>query len=209
MKSMLIVFMLLQAFVVNGETSKEGTFKVDSEHSNVGFSVPHLMISSVEGTFTMIEGTIELKENFQDSKVRVMIDTSSIHTGVERRDEHLKSSDFLHSQKFPQMTFVSTEIIGSKERFNLVGKLTIKGVTRIVSFDTHFIGIVAVGYGDDKAVFVGKTKINRNDFGISWNKNFESGKIIGDEISIDLRILATRPSGVTAKLFDGVREEYK
>lgn len=186
---------------------KAGHYKVDSDHSRIAFSVPHLMISSVEGTFTMADGSIDLKSDFTESKVTVKVDTDSIETGVDKRDEHLRSSYFFDTSKFPVMTFVSTKIEGARDHFQLTGKLTIKGITRTVTFDTHYIGVIAVGYGDDKAAFIGKAKINRKEFDMSWNKNIEIGPLIGDVVSIDLRILATKPSEPTAKLYNGVMDE--
>lgn len=186
---------------------KSGHYKVDSDHSRIAFSVPHLMISSVEGTFTMADGSIDLKPNFTDSKVTVKVETDSIETGVDKRDEHLRSSSFFDTSKFPVMTFVSTKIEGARDHFQLTGELTIKGITRTITFDTHYIGVIAVGYGDDKAAFIGKAKVNRKEFDISWNKNIEIGPLIGDIVSIDLRILATKPSEPTAKLYNGVMDE--
>ncbi len=165
-----------------------GSYQLDPAHSKVGFGVTHLMISTVEGKFNQSEGQIDLDEKFEKSKVKASVDMASIDTGNGKRDEHLKSPDFFEIAKYPKMTFESTSITGTPESFKLVGNLTIKGITKKVVFDGTYRGSAADGYGNQKAAFEAKTKINRKDF-----KIVSGAPAVGEEVTIDLRIQAGRP----------------
>ncbi len=169
-----------------------GKYQLDPMHSKVGFEIPHLVISTVEGRFTKYDGTIELAEKFEKSKVSVNVDMTSIDTSVQKRDEHLKSADFFDTAKYPNMKFESSSITGSKENFKLSGDLTIKNITKKVVFDAEYLGSVKDGYGNTKIAFHAKTKINRKDFGLTWNKLVEAGPTVGDEVTIDLKIQAAK-----------------
>jgi polyisoprenoid-binding protein YceI len=204
MKTLLLTLLLTsQAFALD---YSEGLYKLDSNHSKIGFEIPHLVISTVEGRFTQVEGTIQLASEFEKSKVEVGVNVASVDTGVAQRDEHLRSPDFFDAKKFPRMTFVSTEIKGKIESFELIGDLTIHGVTKRVSFNTRYLGIVANGYGYDVAAFIGQAKISRKEFGLTYNQTIEAGQVIGDEVTIDLRIQASRPSKKTSALFNHVED---
>lgn len=169
-----------------------GKYEVDAAHSSVGFEVPHLVISTVEGKFTKMDGTIELAENFEKSSVKASAETSSVDTGTPKRDDHLKSADFFDSAKTPKMTFESTEIKGTAESFKLTGNLTIKGKSKKVTFDAKFLGSVKDGYGQEKVAFNATTKINRKDFGLTYGAMVEAGPVIGDEVTISLKIQAAK-----------------
>lgn len=170
-----------------------GAYQIDPAHSKVGFEIPHLVISTVEGKFNNFEGKIDLKDKFENSKVGVTADISSIDTGVAKRDDHLKSPDFFDAAKNPKMKFESTGISGTSDNFKLTGNLTIKGVTKKVTFDGKYLGQVKDGYGNEKVAFTAKTKISRKDFGLTWNTMVEAGPVVGDEVTIDLRIQAALP----------------
>lgn len=172
---------------------ESGNYQLDPAHSKVGFEIPHLVISTVEGKFNNSEGSIELNDKFEKSKVKANVDIASIDTGNEKRDTHLKSPDFFDSGKYPKMTFESVQVIGAAENFKLIGNLTIKGVTKKVTFDGKYLGSVVDGYGNQKAAFSATTKINRKDFGLNWNSMVEAGPVVGDEVTIDLRLQAGRP----------------
>lgn len=204
MKTLLLsLFLSLPAFALD---YSEGLYQLDSNHSKIGFEIPHLVISTVEGRFTQVDGTIQLASEFEKSKVEVGVNVASVDTGVIQRDEHLRSPDFFDAKKFPRMSFVSTEIKGKLESFELIGDLTIHGVTKRVTFNTRYLGIVANGYGYDVAAFIGKAKISRKDFGLTYNQTIEAGQVIGDEVTIDLRIQASRPSKKTSALFNHVED---
>lgn len=180
------------------EKDSAGSYQIDPMHSKVGFEVPHLVISTVEGKFTKVEGSINLDKNFKNSIVQAKIDANSIDTGVGQRDDHLRSADFFNVKENPNLEFKSTAISGSPEKFKLTGDLTIRGVTRKVTLDSKYLGTVVDGYGNEKVAIQAKTKINRKDFGLTWNNAVEAGPVVGDEISIDLRIQAGRPKAKAA-----------
>ena len=173
---------------VTAATTQAGKYNLDESHSKVGFEIPHLVISTVEGRFTKFEGEIELAEKFNDSKVNATIDISSIDTSNGDRDKHLKSADFFDVAKYPKMTFKSKKITGSKDKFKIVGDLTIKDVTKEVTLDGKFLGVVKDAYGNDKAAFNASTKINRQEFGLKWSKMVEVGPAVGDEVTINLKV---------------------
>lgn len=172
-----------------------GSYAVDNAHSKVGFEIPHLVISTVEGTFSKFEGRIDLADKFDKSKVSMTVDTSTINTGNTKRDDHLRSGDFFDvgQEKNKTMKFESTGITGTPDSFKLKGKLTIKGVTKDATFDGKYLGSVNDGNGNEKAAFTAKTKINRKDFGLTWGKAVEAGPVVGDEVTIDLKLQAGRP----------------
>lgn len=172
--------------------SQTGKYNIDLAHSKVGFEIPHLVISSVEGRFTKFEGEIELTEKFTESKVTASIDTSSIDTSNDDRNNHLKSADFFDTAKYPKMTFTSKKVTGSKDKFKVVGDLTIKDKTKEVILDGKFLGLVKDAYGNEKAAFTATTKINRQDYGLKWSKAVEVGPVVGDEVTITLKIQGTK-----------------
>lgn len=204
MKTLLLsLFLSLPGFAIE---YSEGLYKLDSNHSKIGFEIPHLVISTVEGRFTQVDGTIQLNADFEKSKVEVGVTVASVDTGVPQRDEHLRSPDFFDVKNFPRMSFISTQIKGKLESFELIGDLTIHGVTKRVTFNTRYLGIVGNGYGYDVAAFIGQAKISRKDFGLTYNQTIEAGQVIGDLVTIDLRIQASRPSKKTSALFDHVED---
>lgn len=168
--------------------SQAGKYALDTAHSKVGFEIPHLVISTVEGRFAKYDGEIELAEKFTDSKVTASIDVSTIDTSNGDRDKHLKSADFFDVAKYPKMTFKSKKITGTAENFKVVGDLTIKDKTKEVTLDGKFLGVVKDGYGNEKAAFNATTKINRQEFGLKWSKAVEVGPVVGDEVTISLKV---------------------
>lgn len=176
-----------------GEKYTSGIYDIDPMHSKAGFEVPHLVISSVEGKFKTLEGKIDLNQNFSKSSVEAVLDAKSIDTGVDQRDEHLRSADFFNTKEFPQIKFKSTSIEGKPDKFKLIGDLTIRGVTKRVVLESKYLGSVVDGYGNQKVAIEGKTVINRKDFGLIWNSVVEVGPVVGDKITIELKIQAARP----------------
>ena len=164
-----------------------GTWKLDPAHSEVSFSVKHLMISKVRGTFETFDVTIVTAENPKDSTIEATIDVASVNTGVEPRDQHLRTSDFFLAEEHPVMTFVSTSFDGDAHDFTVTGDLTLRGVTKSVALKGEFGGIITDGYGQTKAGATATTKINRHDFGVSWNNALEGGGVtLGDDVTINL-----------------------
>lgn len=190
-KTLLALSLLPQITMAQSKT-EPGTYQVDAMHSKIGFEVPHLVISSVEGSFRAFEGQVEIHSDFTKSKVSAAIDVASIDTGVDKRDDHLRSPDFFDVKKYPKMTFQSVEIKGSQDNFDLIGDLTIHGVKKRVTFKAKYLGAVTDGYGNRKAAFQAQTKINRKEFGLTWNNVVEAGPVVGDEITLVLKIQAAK-----------------
>lgn len=168
------------------------TWTIDPDHSNIGFKVKHLMVSNVKGNFDKHTGVVELNDkDITKSKVEVVIDTASINTNVQKRDEHLRSADFFDVAKYPTMTFVSKKITkAGKDRLKVTGDLTLHGVTKQVVLDVEPISRESKDpWGNIRRGTTANTKINRKDFGLVWNAALETGGVtVGDEITITLEI---------------------
>lgn len=163
-----------------------GKWVVDKPHSNVKFTVTHLLVSEVEGSFKLFEGSLETsKEDLSDARINFTVDVASIDTDNEKRDGHLKSDDFFNAEKFPAMKFVSTSIKSlGDNKYKLLGNLTIRDVTKPVEFDVTYGGSVAA-MGGTKAGFKAKTTINRFDYNLKWDKATETGGlVVGKDVEI-------------------------
>ena len=166
---------------------------VDASHTSVGFTVKHMMVSKVKGSFAAVEGTLEgTPEDLTGAKIDFKIDASSINTNSEDRDNHLRSGDFFDTETYPSITFVSTEIVktGSNE-YDLTGDITIKDVTKKITFEAEYEGTGKNPWGVDVAAFEVEGKISRKEFGLTWNQALEAGGVlVGDDIkiSIDLQV---------------------
>ncbi|MGB3375296.1 MAG: YceI family protein [Microbacterium sp.] len=166
---------------------RPGTWILDPSHSEVTFSVRHMMISKVRGTFGMKEATLVAPENPLEAKVEAKVDVTSIDTQDENRDAHLRSADFFDTEVFPTMEFASTGARIEDGDFFVDGDLTIRGITKPVSFEFEFGGFGKDPYGNYKAGASAKTVINREDFGLTWNAALETGGVlVGKEITIGL-----------------------
>lgn len=166
-----------------------GTWAIDASHSEIGFTVRHLMVSKVRGSFSGVAGTIVVAED--GIKVDATIDAASISTRDENRDGHIKSADFFDIENHPTWTFTSTAVKGSDNDFTLVGDLTLRGVTKSVELEVEFVGVNTDPWGNTKAGFEAKGKINRKDFGVEWNAPLETGGVlVGEEVKIELNIQA-------------------
>ena len=170
-----------------------GTWTLDPTHSHVSFRVRHLMAAKVRGSFKSFAGAIEVGEGLDDTVVSATIDAGSIDTGVADRDTHLKSADFLDAENFDTLSFRSTRITRTEEGFELVGDLTIRDVTKSVTLDVEFGGVVADPWGNEKAIFSAATKINREEWGLTWNAALETGGVlVGKDVTIEIEAQATR-----------------
>lgn len=157
-------------------------WQVDAAHSNVKFSVTHMVVSEVEGSFRKFEGTLEhTKADLSDAKIMFTVDVNSINTDNERRDGHLKSDDFFNVEKYPQMKFVSTSFTpAGGKKYKLAGNLTIRDITKPVTFDVTYNGSVTNG-GKSKAGFKATTTINRFDYNLKWDRATEAGSLVVDK----------------------------
>ncbi|WP_109506551.1 YceI family protein [Nocardioides speluncae] len=163
-----------------------GTWTIDPSHSEVGFTVRHLM-TKVRGQFESFEGKVVTGTSVAETKAEASIDLNSINTRDAQRDGHLRSSDFFDVEKTGPMTFTSTAFDGT----TATGDLTIKGVTRPVTLDVEFLGLDADAYGGQRIGFEATTEINRKDFGIDFNIPLDGGRfVIGDKVSITLSVQA-------------------
>lgn len=174
---------------------KTGTWTLDNSHSEISFTVRHAGISKVRGTFKDAEATLELGETLTDSKVTATIKTASFDSGDLNRDAHVKGPDFFDVEKYPEITFVSRHIKGTGESFDLVGDLTIKGITREVSIETEFNGVAVDPFGATRAGISGETTISRKDFGLTWNAVLEAGGVlVSDKVVINLELAFIAPA---------------
>lgn len=176
------------------------TWTIDAAHSSVAFAVKHMMISTVHGTFADLEGTIEFDEQHPErSSVVTRIGTASINTGAAERDGHLRSPDFFDAERYPAISFHSTSIEPRGDRWAIGGELTIRDVTRPVVLDAGFLGVVPGMQGGRRAGFVAATRIDRTDFGLTWNVVLEAGGwLVGETITIELEVAAVEAAVVEA-----------
>lgn len=176
------------------KTGTRTTWKLDPAHSQVEFSVKHLMISSVKGRISDLEGSISAEESKpESSSVEVVLKAASIDTRVDQRDTHLRSPDFLDVEKFPAITFRSTRLKGTAERFDLTGDLTIRDTTRSVTLNVEFQGRGKDPWGGERLAYSATGKINRRDFGLTWNQALEAGGVVvGDELKISIEAQAVK-----------------
>ena len=166
-------------------------WNVDNAHSSVKFTVTHLVISEVEGYFKNFNGTISSNTtDFADATVDFSVDINSVNTDNEMRDKHLKSDDFFNAEQYPSMTFKSTsfkKVSGNK--YKLTGNLTIRNITKVVTFDVTYGGSVKDPWGNIKAGFKATTVINRFDYNLKWNNVTEAGgAVVGKDVTIDLKL---------------------
>jgi polyisoprenoid-binding protein YceI len=168
-----------------------GTWAIDPVHSEVSFVVRHMMISKVRGRFDTFEGTLVTAEDPLESTVTASVDLSSISTGQEQRDAHIRSADFFEVEKYPTMTFTSTAIKAGEEGFILEGDLTLKGVTKTVAFNLEVSGFGPDAYGGTRAGFSATTVINRMDYGVAFNgpiPGVPGGVAVSENVTINLEI---------------------
>ncbi len=175
-------------------TGARTTWKLDPTHTAVEFSAKHLMITTVKGRITDFEGTIFTDEkNPKNSSVEVTLKASSLDTRTDQRDQHLRSADFLDVEKYPEIKFRSTRIEGSKKEFKLIGDLTIRDVTREITLDVQFEGETKDPWGGERAGFSATGKIDRRDFGLTWNQALETGGlVVGNDIKLNLEVEAIK-----------------
>jgi polyisoprenoid-binding protein YceI len=168
-----------------------GTWAIDPVHSEVSFVVRHMMVSKVRGRFDKFEGSFTTAENPLESTVTASVDLSTINTGQEQRDAHIRSADFFEVEKYPTMTFASTAVKAGEEGFILEGDLTIKGVTRAVAFNLEVSGFGPDAYGGTRAGFSATTVINRMDYGVSFNgpiPGVPGGVAVSENVTVNLEI---------------------
>ena len=178
----------LAAFLLLGVSGAvaQTTWKVDKAHSNVKFAVSHMVVSEVEGSFRMFDGSlVASKADLSDAKVNFSVDVASVNTDNEKRDGHLKSDDFFNAEKFPKMSFVSKSMkpLGGN-KYALTGDLTLRDVTKTVTFDVTYGGQINTGRGV-KAGFKAKATIDRLTYGLKYAPALETGGLaVGKDVDI-------------------------
>lgn len=174
------------------------TWQIDPNHSVVEFSAKHMMITTVKGRFGKVAGSIVVDERNPDrSRVEAEIEAATIDTRADQRDQHLRSADFLDVEHFPSLTFRSRRVEGTSknpgDEFRVIGDLTIRGTTREVTLDAVYQGTGKDPWGGERVSFSAITKLDRRDFGLTWNQALETGGLlVGNDIKISIEVQAVR-----------------
>ncbi|MET1020639.1 MAG: YceI family protein [Arthrobacter sp.] len=172
-----------------------GTWTLDNSHSEIAFTVRHAGISKVRGQFKEADATLDLAENVSDSKVNATIKTASFDSGDANRDGHVRGEDFFDVEKFPEISFVSKNIVPKGDAYELQGDLTIKGITRPVALETELNGVAVDPFGNTRAGLTAETTISRKDFGLTWNAALEAGGVlVSDKVAINLELAFIAPA---------------
>ncbi len=173
-----------------------GTWSIDPAHSEIGFSVRHLMVSKVKGRFGTFEGSITIADEPVKSSVNVSVDMSSIDTRDENRDGHLRSPDFFETDKYPTMTFVSTDVTPKGDDFVVTGDLTVHGVSKPLELTVEFNGVGSDPWGGKRIGFSAEGEISRKEMGIDIDMPLEGGGVVvGDKIKLTLEVEAVLQAG--------------
>jgi polyisoprenoid-binding protein YceI len=185
----LSLFLAAGSLISSAQTS---SWKIDPAHSGADFSIRHMGMTNVHGKFTNVNGTVMIDDkDFSKSSVNATVDVSTVNTGVDKRDAHLKSADFFEVAKYPTMTFVSKKITGSGDEYHVIGDLTLHGVTKTVDLTMEKPGKEQIGM-DGKSIhrgFSATTTIHRQDFGLTWNGTLKSGdNMLGDDVKVELDV---------------------
>jgi polyisoprenoid-binding protein YceI len=179
--------------VIEGVTAPvAGAWEVDPNHTQLQFIARHMMVAKVRGKFEKWDIKLEIGERPEDSSVTAVIDTASLNSGVDDRDNHLRSGDFFDVEKYPVMTFKSTKIERTGDNtFQVTGDFTIRDVTKPLTFDVEYEGAWADPWGGTRIAFSGKTEIEREDWGVSWNVALEAGGwLVSKKVQIEVDLEA-------------------
>ena len=169
-----------------------GTWTIDPTHTTIAAVARHLMVTKVRGHFASFAGTINVAENPEDSSVELTMEASSISTGTEDRDNHLKSSDFLDVENYPTLTFTSTSVEVDGDKWKLTGDLTIRDITSPIVLQLEFLGVAADPWGNNKAAFEASAELERKDWNLTWNVPLaQGGVLVSDKFKIEIEAQAT------------------
>ncbi len=175
--------------------SVTGTYTLDPTHSRFGFVARHAMVTKVRGQFNVFAGALEVGPTPSESSAWVNIQGASIDTGAEQRDEHIRSSDFLALDQYPEIAFRTTSIDGEGPQYRVTGDLTVRGTTRPVTFDATFLGSAVDPWGKTRLGFEGSTVVNRKDWGVNWNTALQAGGVlVGDKVTLEFEFAAVKQS---------------
>ena len=167
-----------------------GTWVIDPSHSSIEAIARHMMVSKVRGRFESFSGTIDVAEEPTDSQIDVSIDAKSINTNEDKRDQHLRSEDFLHADEHPQLTFTSARIEHVEgDRYRVIGDLTILGESHPVELDVDYFGVNTDPFGTERALFQATTELNREDWDMTWNQTLETGGLfVGKKLDVEVDV---------------------
>ena len=171
-----------------------GTYTIDPSHTRLGFSTRHAMVTKVRGSFNEVEGTATTGPNLQDASIDLTIQATSIDTRSEDRDAHLRSADFFDVETYPTLTFRSTEVTAIDEQnLRVTGDLTIRDTTRPVTVDFEYAGGATDPFGNERIGFEGAVKVNRKDFGLTWNAALETGGVlVSENVTLEFEVSAIK-----------------
>jgi polyisoprenoid-binding protein YceI len=178
------------------------TWNLDTTHTDVIFAAKHMMVTTVRGKFGTVSGSLQLDpENPTAATGSFTIDAASLNTGVEQRDGHLRSPDFFDVEKYPEITFVSTAVVAKgDDDYAVTGDLTIRGTTRPVTLDVEYLGLFVSMGGARRAGFHATTKINREDWGLTWNVGLEAGGwLVGKDVKLEIDLAVEEAAAVVAE----------
>lgn len=198
MKRVLAGMVLLSATLLTGARSPADpeTYQIDRSHTSIGFVVRHMVVTNVRGTFNDFSGSIVLDEqDITNSRVEVVVKTASVDTNHERRDADLRGADFFDAERFPELRFTSRRIERTADGLVAVGDLTIRDVTKEVRIPFEVAGPINAGQGAKRLGVEGAFRINRQEYGLRWNRMVEAGPVVADEVRIELAVEAiSRPA---------------
>ena len=178
-------------FVGATQTAQAETWSIDSSHSEVGFEVTHMMISTVQGNFGEFSGNIEVNNKGKLTSLSGDVSITSVDTNDAKRDAHLQQDDFFAAASFPKMAFNSTKVKGSHDKgYSVTGDLTIRDITKSVTLElAPFKGPITDGWGNTRVATVATTEINRQEFGVTWSASLDSGGlVVSDEVAIEIKM---------------------
>lgn len=181
----------LEFFIIVGRNFNMAKWQIDQAHSTIGFEVKHMMVSKVKGQFTNYSADVEVDDlsDLTSAKIDITIDTTSIHTSNDDRDNHLKSAEFFDIEQFPDIKFTSTSITKDGDDYKVSGDLSIKNETKPVVFDVEYGGKGTNPWGVEVYGFEAETKIDREEFGLTWNAALETGGVlVGKDIKIKVEL---------------------
>jgi polyisoprenoid-binding protein YceI len=187
LKGYIFAVLLSLSFTVQAQTK----WAIDASHSNIQFSVSHMVVAEVTGRFAEFSGTvITTKDDFTDAKGEVTIKTASVNTDNAKRDEHLKSDDFFDAVKYPEIKFISKSVAKADDDSYLVeGELTMKGITKPIKLEAVYKGQIKDPWGGTRAGWKAKSSLDRFDYGLTWNKLIESGGlVVGRTIELNFNV---------------------
>ena len=188
------VVVVLAMMLLAGTALAADTYTIDPAHSSIGFAVRHLGLSKVKGVFDDFTGTITYDaKDYAKSSVNVLIKTASINTGNDGRDDHLRSDDFFAAEKYPEITFVSEKIEKNDEGYVAHGTLTMHGVAKKIALPFTLAGPIKGMRGESRLAVEAETKLNRQDYGITWSKSLDAGGlVVGNEVSVEFQLEAVK-----------------